>query len=60
MSLIVSNLRKKYGDRVVVDSLSFEMPRPGVYALLYTNGVGNKTSILKLFGIHARDGDVLL
>ena len=60
MSLIVSNLRKKYGDRVVVDSLSFEMPRPGVYALLGTNGAGKTTSIRMILGMLARDGGEVL
>ena len=34
MSLVVQDLSKKYGTRTVVDHLSFEMNRPGVYALL--------------------------
>ena len=38
MSLIVKNLKKSYGDKVVVDDLSFQMQGPGVYALLGTNG----------------------
>ena len=38
MSLVVQDLSKKYGTRTVVDHLSFEMNRPGVYALLGTNG----------------------
>lgn len=33
---------KKYGTRTVVDHLSFEMNRPGVYALLGTNGAGKR------------------
>lgn len=40
MSLTVKDLTKRYGDRTVVDRLSFEMPGPGVYALLGTNGAG--------------------
>ena len=47
MSLVVKNLKKSYGDKVVVDNLSFEMPCPGVYALLGTNGAG-KTTFIKL------------
>ena len=45
MSLVVKNLKKSYGDKVVVDNLSFEMPGPGVYALLGTNGAGKTTAI---------------
>ena len=40
MSLIVQDLTKRYGDKVVVDHLSFRMDQPGVYALLGSNGAG--------------------
>ncbi len=45
MSLIVENLSKKYGEKTVVDNLSFEMKDHGVYALLGTNGAGKTTAI---------------
>ena len=32
MSLVVKDLTKRYGDKVVVDHLSFAMSQPGVYA----------------------------
>ena len=54
MSLVVQDLSKKYGTRTVVDHLSFEMNRPGVYALLGTNGAGKTTSIRMMLGmLHA-------
>lgn len=60
MSLSVSNLTKKYGDKVVVDNLSFEMKQPGVYALLGTNGAGKTTTIRIILGMLAKDeGNVL-
>lgn len=60
MSLIVKNLKKSYGDKVVVDNLSFEMPGPGVYALLGTNGAGKTTTIRMILNMLARDsGEVL-
>ena len=34
MSLEVKNLTKKYGEKTVVDGLSFVLEKPGVYALL--------------------------
>ena len=43
MSLIVQDLTKRYGDKVVVDHLSFRMDQPGVYALLGSNGAGKTT-----------------
>ena len=56
MSLIVKDLTKRYGEKTVVDRLSFEMPGPGVYALLGTNGAGKTTSIRMMLGMLARDG----
>ncbi|NLU24501.1 MAG: ATP-binding cassette domain-containing protein [Clostridiales bacterium] len=60
MSLIVKDLCKSYGDKVVVDHLSFAMEEPGVYALLGTNGAGKTTSIRMMLGMLSRDsGEVL-
>lgn len=56
MSLKVEHLHKKYGEKTVVSDLSFEIPKPGVYALLGTNGAGKTTSIRMMLGILARDG----
>jgi len=56
MSLIVNDLFKRYGDKTVVDHLSFTMPGPGVYALLGTNGAGKTTAIRMILGMLARDG----
>lgn len=56
MSLVVKDLTKRYGDKTVVDRLSFEMPHPGVYALLGTNGAGKTTSIRMMLGMLSRDG----
>ena len=56
MSLIVKDLMKKYGEKTVVDHLSFSMEGPGVYALLGTNGAGKTTSIRMMLGMLARDG----
>ena len=55
MSLIVRNLTKHYGDKLVVDALSFEMPKSGVYALLGTNGAGKTTSIRMILDMLSRD-----
>ena len=56
MSLIVKDLTKRYGEKTVVDRLSFSMESPGVYALLGTNGAGKTTSIRMMLGMLARDG----
>ena len=55
MSLVVKNLYKQYGDKLVVDDISFEMPKPGVYALLGTNGAGKTTSIRMILGMLDKD-----
>lgn len=60
MSLSVKSITKKYGDKVVVDNLSFEINEPGVYALLGTNGAGKTTTLRIILGMLAKDGgDVL-
>ena len=61
MSLTVKNLTKRYGDRTVVDRLSFEMPGPGVYALLGTNGAGKTTVFNMLTGVYKpTEGNIIL
>lgn len=60
MSLVVKNLSKKYGDKTVVENLNFEMPRPGVFALLGTNGAGKTTSIRMILNMLSKNsGEVL-
>ena len=60
MSLEVKNLTKKYGEKTVVDNLSFTLEKPGVYALLGTNGAGKTTSIRMILGMLACDGGQVL
>lgn len=60
MSLEVRNLTKKYGDKTVVDNLSFKLEKPGVYALLGTNGAGKTTSLRMILGMLAKDGGEIL
>lgn len=60
MSLDVIDLTKRYGNKIVVDHLSFSMPKPGVYALLGTNGAGKTTTIRMMLGILSRDGGQVL
>lgn len=60
MGLEVKNLVKKYGDKIVVNNLSFKMEKPGVYALLGTNGAGKTTTIRIVLGMLSYDsGEVL-
>ena len=59
MALIIKDLVKKYGDKTVVNKLSFEMNDPGVYALLGTNGAGKTTSMRMILGILSSDGGTI-
>lgn len=60
MSLEVKELVKRYGEKTVVDHLSFSLKEPGVYALLGTNGAGKTTSIRMILGMLASDGGEVL
>lgn len=60
MSLVVTDLSKKYGEKTVLDHLSFRMDKPGVYALLGTNGAGKTTAIRMILGMLSKNsGEVL-
>ena len=60
MGLIVKDLFKKYGEKTVVDHISFSMDKPGVYALLGTNGAGKTTSIRMILDMLDKDGGEVL
>lgn len=60
MSFEVNKLCKRYGDKIVVNDLSFAMEKPGVYALLGTNGAGKTTSIRMMLDMIAKDGGEVL
>ncbi|NLJ89613.1 MAG: ATP-binding cassette domain-containing protein [Clostridiales bacterium] len=51
MALLANDLTKKYGDKTVLDHLSFKIEEPGVYALLGTNGAGKTTALRILLGM---------
>jgi len=50
----VRNLRKTYGDRAVVDGVSFEIERGETFALLGPNGAGKSTTVEILEGYRRR------
>ncbi|MFN8926256.1 MAG: ATP-binding cassette domain-containing protein, partial [Rhodospirillales bacterium] len=64
--LSVRDLRAGYGDAVVLDGVSFDVPAHGALAVLGRNGVGKSTLLLTIMGftrvgrgsIHWRGQDV--
>ncbi len=60
MSLKVDNISKKYGDFTAVEGLSFEINKPGVFALLGTNGAGKTTSIRIILGMLSKNSGSVL
>lgn len=56
MSLVAKELTKKYGEKIVLDQLSFNMEEPGVYALLGTNGAGKTTALRIILGMLNSEG----
>lgn len=51
MGLKIENVTKTFDDKVAVDSISFEIDKPGVFGLLGTNGAGKTTTIRMMLGI---------
>jgi ABC-2 type transport system ATP-binding protein len=51
MSLVVSNLTKRFGSVVALDGLSFESPRGQVFGFLGANGAGKTTTMRIVLGV---------
>jgi len=54
--LQVHGLTKRYGERVIVDGLSFALRRGECYGLLGPNGAGKTTTLRALLGLTPFDG----
>ena len=54
--LVCSGLRKRYGRRVAVDDVGFEIAAGERYGLLGPNGAGKTTTISMICGLLRRDG----
>jgi energy-dependent translational throttle protein EttA len=54
-----TNLRKAYGDRLLIDDLSFTLPRGGIVGVIGPNGAGKTTLLRMITGQEQPDGGEL-
>lgn len=55
MGLVLKDVSKTFVGKKAVESISFELNKPGVFGLLGTNGAGKTTTIRMLLGIIKKD-----
>ncbi len=55
-TLVVENLRKRFGGIVAVDGASFEVERGSITGLIGPNGAGKSTTFNCITGVHRPDG----
>ncbi|MFT2816048.1 energy-dependent translational throttle protein EttA [Leifsonia sp. A12D58] len=53
------NLKKQFDDRVLIDGLSFTLPRNGIVGVIGPNGVGKTTLFKSIVGLEPLDGGEL-
>ena len=49
--IVADHLHKAFGDRVLIDDLSFDLPRNGIVGVIGPNGVGKSTLFKMIMGI---------
>ena len=57
--LEATNLKKGFGDRTLIDGLSFSLPRNGIVGVIGPNGVGKTTLFKTIVGLEPLDGGEL-
>lgn len=57
--LEAKNLQKSFGDRTLIDGLTFTLPRNGIVGVIGPNGVGKTTLFKTITGVEALDGGEL-
>jgi ATP-binding cassette ChvD family protein len=55
----VTNLRKGYGDRLLIENLGFSLPRSGIVGIIGPNGAGKTTLFRMLVGEEAPDAGTI-
>ncbi|CAN5313372.1 energy-dependent translational throttle protein EttA [soil metagenome] len=53
------NLKKGFGERVLIDNLTFTLPRNGIVGVIGPNGVGKTTMFKTITGLEPLDGGEL-
>lgn len=57
----ISNITKKYGDKIAVNNLSLEIPTGKIFGFLGPNGAGKSTTIKMITGIEKPDfGEIII
>jgi energy-dependent translational throttle protein EttA len=57
--LVADSVTKGYGDRLLIESLSFELPRAGIVGVIGANGAGKSTLFRMITGQEEPDGGTL-
>ena len=57
--LTASELSKGFGDRLLIESLSFDLPRAGIVGVIGANGAGKSTLFKMITGAEQPDGGTL-
>jgi sulfate-transporting ATPase len=57
--LTARNLRKGFGDRLLIEDLSFDLPRAGIVGVIGANGAGKTTLFRMITGEESPDGGTL-
>ncbi|MEO5373763.1 MAG: energy-dependent translational throttle protein EttA [Alphaproteobacteria bacterium] len=57
--IIAENLSKGYGDRLLIESLSFKLPPGGIVGVIGANGAGKTTLFRMITGADTPDGGTL-
>ena len=55
--LVAEHLYKSFGERVLIDNLSFELPRNGIVGVIGPNGVGKSTLFKMIVGAAQKAGN---